>query len=161
MSTVFIAHVKLSWGKAADYLIANDVEPGLAERWDQGDQNWNAVMVRALINVPVAPYLKSNRVTPPIATGIITSLTAVEAGSATDQLLRTRSQFIMAEIWQRQDVTVNTTFLHHDHPKWSQRQIHADVDYWVNHRRHPLITLITKWRIQLQLARIRKESRQK
>lgn len=99
MATVFVAHVKLSWGQEADYLIANDVEPGLASRRDRGDNDWNAVMLNALINVPVAPYLKDNRVTPPIATGLVTSLTAVEAGPATAKLLRTRSQFIMAEMW--------------------------------------------------------------
>lgn len=89
MATVFVAHVKLSWGQEADYLIANDVEPGLASRRDRGDNDWNAVMLNALINVPVAPYLKDNRVTPPIATGLVTSLTAVEAGPATAKLLRT------------------------------------------------------------------------
>ncbi|CDN26091.1 hypothetical protein ACLOA0_06425 [Limosilactobacillus fermentum] len=51
----------------------------------------------------------------------------------------------MAEMWQKQDVSVDATFLHHDHPQLSQYQIRADVDYWLNHRRHPLITLITKW----------------
>ena len=157
MATVFVAHVKLSWGQEADYLIANDVEPGLASRRDRGDNDWNAVMLNALINVPVAPYLKDNRVTPPIATGLVTSLTAVEAGPATAKLLRTRSQFIMAEMWQKQDVSVDATFLHHDHPQLSQYQIRADVDYWLNHRRHPVITLITKWRIRLQLARVKKE----
>ena len=44
-------------------MIANDVEPGLASRRDRGDNDWNAVMLNALINVPVAPYLKDNRVT--------------------------------------------------------------------------------------------------
>ncbi|MEN2245714.1 DUF7679 family protein [Limosilactobacillus fermentum] len=72
-------------------------------------------------------------------------------------LLRTRSQFIMAEMWQKQDVSVDATFLHHDHLQLSQYQIRTDVDYWLNHRRHPLITLITKWRIRLQLARVKKE----
>lgn len=72
-------------------MIANDVEPGLASRRDRGDDDWNAVMLNALIIVPVAPYLKDNRVTPPIATGLVTCLTAVEAGPATAKLLRTRS----------------------------------------------------------------------
>ena len=39
MATVFVAHVKLSWGQEADYLIANDVEPGLASRRDRGDND--------------------------------------------------------------------------------------------------------------------------
>jgi hypothetical protein len=41
---VFVAHVTLSWGEKRDYLIANDVEPGLQHRLDTYDNSWNEVM---------------------------------------------------------------------------------------------------------------------
>lgn len=59
---VFVAHVTLSWGEKRDYLIANDVEPGLQHRLDTYGDSWNEVMQNALMNVPVAPYLPSNLV---------------------------------------------------------------------------------------------------
>ena len=86
-------------------------------------------MRHALINVPGAPYLKANRGTPPIATGLVTSLTAVEAGPATAKILRTRSQFIMAEIWQNQDDYDDANFMHHARPPLRQNQNRPDVDY--------------------------------
>ena len=33
MATAFLVHTRLSWGKTCDYLIANDVEPGLMHRY--------------------------------------------------------------------------------------------------------------------------------
>ena len=41
---VFVAHVTLSWGEKRDYLIANDVEPGLQHRLDTYGNSWTEVM---------------------------------------------------------------------------------------------------------------------
>ena len=63
----FLLHVQLSWGIERDYLLANDVEPGLLHRY-QTRKNWQEVIVDALINVPVAPYLPEGYPLPPMAT---------------------------------------------------------------------------------------------
>ena len=34
MATAFLVHTRLSWGKTCNYLIANDVEPGLMHRYE-------------------------------------------------------------------------------------------------------------------------------
>jgi hypothetical protein len=146
----FKLHVKLSWGEEREYLLANDVEPGLEHRY-QTRENWQEVMQGALINVPVGPYIKDNRAIPPMATAKV--LDVVACKKTDPQLQRTRSQFIMAAVWQKQSDEQDYNYMHHDYPKWSQRQIKADVDYWNNGTSHPFITLITKWRIWLQRHR--------
>ena len=97
---VFVAHVTLSWGEKRDYLIANDVEPGLQHRLDTYGDSWNEVMQNALMNVPVAPYLPSNSVQPPIATAKVSDVEARDFGPTEEKLQRTRSQFIMAAMWK-------------------------------------------------------------
>lgn len=146
----FKLHVILSWGEERDYLLANDVEPGLEHRY-QTRENWQEVMRDALINVPVGPYLKSKCVIPPIATAKVLDVTACDQIDPT--LQRTRSQFIMAAIWQKQTFEQDYNFMHHDYPSWSQKQIWADVDYWNTGQSHPVINLITKWRVMLQKHR--------
>ena len=39
MATAFLVHTQLSWGKTCDYLIANDVEPGLIHCYETRE-NW-------------------------------------------------------------------------------------------------------------------------
>lgn len=150
----FKVHVQLSWGIEKDYLVANDVEPGLQHRLETRE-HWQAVMENALINVPVGPYLPSNSVTPPIATAKVLSVAVAKPREL--ELPRTRSQFIMAEIWQQHDSATNFNFLHHDYSRWSRLQIKADVNYWCTQRRHPLITYLTKLRIVKQRQRLRSE----
>ena len=111
---VFVAHVTLSWGEKRDYLIANDVEPGLQHRLDTYGDSWNEVMQNALMNVPVAPYLPSNSVQPPIATAKVSNVEARDLGPAEEKLQRTRSQFIMAAMWEKQSAETTANFLHHD-----------------------------------------------
>lgn len=147
MVKAFKLHIKLSWGEERDYLLANDVEPGLEHRY-QTRENWQEVMRDALINVPVGPYIKDNRVIPPIATAKVIDVFACE--KVDPHLQRTRSQFIMAAVWQKQTDEQDYNFMHHDYSRWSQRQIKADVDYWNNGTKHPWINLMTKWRIWLQ-----------
>ncbi len=53
MATAFLVHTQLSWGKTCDYLIANDVEPGLMHRYETRE-DWQEVILDALINVPLA-----------------------------------------------------------------------------------------------------------
>ncbi|WP_076461030.1 DUF7679 family protein [Limosilactobacillus caccae] len=156
MATTFLLHVQLSWGEERDYLIANDVEPGLMHRYQTRD-NWQEVIIDALINVPVAPYLPSKAVNPPIATAKVMSVKAIDLADAQPDVQRTRSQFIMAVVWQKQTSAANYNFLHHDYDKWTQRQIKADVDYWCEHKRHPLTTLVTKWRCAEQRRRFHRE----
>ena len=110
MAAAFLVHTRLSWGKTCDYLIANDVEPGLMHRYEKNVQ-------------------------------------------------RTRSQFIMATIWKKQSALKNYNFLHHDYDKWTQKQIWADIDYWCNSKKHPIIDLITKWRCTRQHQRLRAEEK--
>ncbi|MRN06607.1 hypothetical protein EAI26_04250 [Lactobacillus sp. 0.1XD8-4] len=156
MSTAFLVHVQLSWGEERDYLIANDVEAGLMHRYETR-ADWQEVVIDALINVPLAPYLPSKTVIPPIATAKIISVEAVNLAKVDEKIQRTRSQFIMAAVWKKQSATVNYNFLHHDYSKWSQRQIEADVDYWCNKNHHPLINLITRWRCAQQRRRLHYE----
>lgn len=156
MATTFLLHVRLSWGEERDYLIANDVEPGLMHRFQTRD-NWQEVIVDALINVPVAPYLPSNRVIPPIATAKVLGVSAVDSADVAADVQRTRSQFIMAVVWKKQTAAVNYNFLHHDYDQWTQRQIKADVDYWCNQKQHPFITFVTKIRCAKQRQRLRGE----
>ena len=80
MVAAFKLHVVLSWGEERNYLLANDVEPGLEHRY-QTRENWQEVMKGALINVPVGPYIKDNRVIPPIATAKVLDVTAVDSRS--------------------------------------------------------------------------------
>lgn len=150
MVAAFKLHVEFSWGEKRDYLLANDVEPGLEHRY-QTRENWQEVMRDALINVPVGPYIKDNRVIPPIATAKVIDVMACE--SVDPQLQRTRSQFIMVAVWKKQSNEQDYNFMHHDYPYWSQRQIKADVDCWNNGNKHPFINLITKWRVYLQKHR--------
>lgn len=145
--TAFKVKVQLSWGPTKEYLIANDVEPGLQHRYETR-KNWQDVMENALINVPVAPYLPSNKHVPPIATGKVVTVTVANEDEM--KLLRTRSQFIMADIWQKHDTAGNYNFLHHDYSKWTQRQIYADVDYWCTGTHHPVITWLTRQRVKYQ-----------
>lgn len=145
--TAFKLIVKLSWGPTREYLIANDVEPGLQHRYETRP-HWESVIVDALINVPVAPYLPSNKHVPPIATGKVIAVAVAKESEL--NLPRTRSQFIMADIWQKHDTAGNYNFLHHDYGKWTQRQIWADVDYWCTGTHHPVITWLTRLRIKYQ-----------
>lgn len=156
MSTTFLLHVQLSWGEERDYLIANDVEPGLQHRYETRE-NWQEVIINALINVPVAPYLPSNAIIPPISTAKVLGVEAVESADIDPEIQRTRSQFIMAVVWQKQTVETNYNFLHHDYDEATQRQIKADVDHWCNGNHHPLINLTTKWRIAQQRRRLHRE----
>lgn len=159
MATVFTVQVKLSWGEKRRYLLANDVEPGLAHRYATRD-NWQEVMIKALINVPVAPYLPDNSVQPPIATAEILAVAAHDdSEEAVMNLQRTRSQFIMAAIWEKQSTTVNYNFLRHDYDQQSQEQIKADVDFWQNGQRHPEVTARTRILIKEQEARLAKQKK--
>lgn len=153
MATVFVVQVKLSWGVEKQYLVANDVEPGLAHRYETR-KNWQEVMIDALINVPVAPYLPDNAVQPPMATAQVSGVEAYAADDPVVQgLQRTRSQFIMAAIWKKQTSEVNYNFLRHDYDEQSQAQIKADVDFWQNGRQHPAVTSRTKQLIAEQEKR--------
>lgn len=78
MAHVFKVHVMLSWGEQRDYLVANDVEPGLENRLATRE-NWQEVMRGALINVPVAPYLPSGEPLPPMATAKVIDVEALPA----------------------------------------------------------------------------------
>lgn len=156
MSTAFLVHVQFSWGEKRAYLLANDVEPGLMHRYMSRD-NWQEVIIDALINVPVAPYLPSKSVMPPICTAKVCEVKALELEKVDPTIQRTRSQFIMAAIWQKQPAASNYNFLHHDYSWWTQRQIKADVEYWCNHHRHPLINLVTRWRCLRQQYRLNSE----
>lgn len=154
MAITFDVEVKLSWGEVRHYLLANDVEPGLAHRYATRD-NWQEVLIGALINVPVGPYLPNNTVQPPIATGKALGVAAVDSElPAAQGMQRTRSQFIMAAIWKQQDSTTNYNFLRHDYDTPSQEQIKADVDYWQNGHQHPAIIGKTKHRIAEQEERL-------
>lgn len=156
MSTAFLVRVRLSWGTERHYLLANDVEPGLMHRY-QTRENWQEVVMDALINVPLAPYLPSKNVIPPIGTAKIIGVEAVDLADVEGKVQRTRSQFIMAAIWKKQSALANYNFLHHDYSKWTQRQIWADVDYWCNSKHHFWINLITKWRCYRQRQRLQAE----
>ena len=72
---------------------------------------------------------------------------------------RTRSQFIMEKKKKKQSALKNYNFLHHDYDKWTQKQIWADVDYWCDAKKHPVIDLITKWRCARQYQRLRAEEK--
>lgn len=156
MSTAFLIHAQLSWGAQRNYLLANDVEPGLLHRY-QTRENWQEVIIDALINVPVAPYLPSDKVMPPIATAKVVGVEAVDLADVNEEVQRTRSQFIMAAVWKKQSAATNYNFLHHDYVQWSQRQIQADVDFWCNGHRHPLTNLITLWHASQQRRRLHRE----
>lgn len=156
MAKVFVVDVALSWGEKRQYLVANDVEPGLAHRLATRD-NWQEVIVDALINVPVGPYLPANDVIPPIATGKVVGVHALDLDEVDQGLQRTRSQFIMAAVWRKQSATTNYNFLHHDYVPQSQAQIKADVNYWCNGVRNPKVTAQTKRRITMQEQRLAKE----
>ena len=158
MATAFLVHTRLSWGKTCDYLIANDVEPGLMHRYETRE-DWQEVILDALINVPLAPYLPSGQPIPPIGTAIVVGVEAVDPSQVKENVQRTRSQFIMATIWKKQSALKNYNFLHHDYDKWTQKQIWADVDYWCDAKKHPVIDLITKWRCARQYQRLRAEEK--
>lgn len=155
MANVFVVQVKFSWGEERKYLVANDIEPGLEHRLATR-KNWQEVMYNALINVPVGPYLPSNSVIPPMATAKVVDIQAVNSVMAPN-LQRTRSQFITAPIWQKQDSATNYNFLHHDYDPATQAQIKADVDYWVNGVDTSKAYEQTKKRIQAQRERLAKE----
>lgn len=158
MATAFLVHTRLSWGKTCDYLIANDVEPGLMHRYETRE-DWQEVILDALINVPLAPYLPSGQPIPPIGTAKVVGVEAVDPSQVKENVQRTRSQFIMATIWKKQSALKNYNFLHHDYDKWTQKQIWADVDYWCDSKKHPVIDLITKWRCARQHQRLRAEEK--
>lgn len=156
MAHVFKVHVALSWGEERDYLVANDVEPGLEHRLATR-KNWQEVMVDALINVPVAPYLPSGEPLPPIATAKVMSVQAIDVESLTEKLPRTRSQFIMAEIWRSQSSEANYNYLRHDYDMASQEQIKADVDYWCDGVDTAAVSARTQERIAKQKQKLKKE----
>ena len=156
MAHVFKVHVMLSWGEQRDYLVANDVEPGLEHRLATR-KNWQEVMRGALINVPVAPYLHSGEPLPPIATARVDDVVAIAAEDAPVDLQRTRSQFIMADIWQHQSSTANYNYLHHDYDAESQKQIRADIDHWCTGADTAAISAVTKDRILTQEKKLKKE----
>ena len=158
MATAFLVHTRLSWGKTCDYLIANYVEPGLMHRYETRE-DWQEVILDALINVPLAPYLPSGQPIPPIGTVKVIGVEAVDPAQVKKTVQRTRSQFIMATIWKKQSVLKNYNFLHHDYDKWTQKQIWADVDYWCDSKHHPFINLITKWRCTRQRQRLHAEEK--
>lgn len=156
MANVFIVQVQLSWGEKRRYLVANDIEPGLAHRLATR-KNWQEVMRDALINVPVGPYLPDDQFLPPMATGKVIDVEAVDSTAALLDLQRTRSQFIMASIWQKQSSITNYNFLRHDYPAASQEQIKADVEYWVDGKKNSEVTAKTLERITQQKERLAKE----
>ncbi len=156
MAHVFKVHVMLSWGEQRDYLVANDVEPGLEHRLATRE-NWQEVMREALINVPVAPYLPSGTPLPPMATAKVVDVEALPADETPRDLQRTRSQFIMKDIWQHQSSTANYNFLHHDYDAASQKQIQADINYWCNGTATTAISAETKARILTQEKKLKKE----
>ncbi|MBB1123952.1 hypothetical protein [Limosilactobacillus albertensis] len=158
MSTAFLVRVQLSSGVEHHYLLANDVEPGLMHRY-QTREDWQEVIIDALINVPLAPYLPSKKITPPIGTAKVMGVEAVDLANVDNKVQRTRSQFIMAAIWKKQSALANYNFLHHDYDKWTQRQIQADVDYWCNSKHHLFVNLVTKWRCYRQRQRLQAELR--
>ncbi|MGN1279439.1 MAG: hypothetical protein ACI4T4_02010 [Limosilactobacillus sp.] len=156
MAHVFIVHVMLSWGEQRDYLVANDVEPGLEHRLATRE-NWQEVMRGALINVPVAPYLPSGDPLPPMATAKVSDVEARPAEDMPQGLQRTRSQFIMKDIWQHQSSVANYNFLHHDYDAASQKQIQADIEYWCNGTATTAISAETQARILRQKEKLKKE----
>lgn len=155
MAHVFKVHVMLSWGEQRDYLLANDVEPGLEHRLATRE-NWQEVMRGALINVPVAPYLPEGYPLPPIATAKVIDVTAIDAEKTPQDLQRTRSQFIMATVWERQDIRANYNYLRHDYDAASQRQIKADVTHWVDGTTTEEVFTQTKARIIKQEQKLKK-----
>lgn len=156
MAHVFKVHVILSWGEQRDYLVANDIEPGLEHRLATR-RNWQEVMRGALINVPVAPYLPSGKPMPPISTAKVVDVVAIPADDLSEGLQRTRSQFIMAAVWENQDSRTNYNYLRHDYDLASQRQIKADVEYWCDGVDTTAVVAITKARIAAQKKKFQKE----
>lgn len=156
MAHVFKVHVILSWGEQRDYLVANDIEPGLEHRLATR-RNWQEVMRGALINVPVAPYLPSGKPMPPISTAKVVDVVAISADDLSEGLQRTRSQFIMAAVWENQDSRTNYNYLRHDYDLASQRQIKADVKYWCDGVDTTAVVAITKARIAAQKKKFQKE----
>ena len=156
MAYAFKVHVILSWGEQRDYLVANDVEPGLEHRLATR-KNWQEVMRGALINVPVAPYLPSGKPMPQISTAKVVDVVAIPADDLSEGLQRTRSQFIMAAVWENQDSRTNYNYLRHDYDLASQRQIKADVKYWCDGVDTTAVVAITKARIAAQKKKFQKE----
>lgn len=154
MLSGFQVKVKLSWGEIRDYLLANDVEPGLKHRYETRD-NWQEVLDGSLINVPVAAYLGKGRHMPPISTGKVIGVSP--CNDKLPLIQRTRSQFIMPEIWERQTAEQNYNFMRHDYSYWTKRQIKADIDYWKNGKRHRMIEFITHLRAFFQNLHPNKE----
>lgn len=157
MATVFELTVEFPNGETAKYLAANDLEPAIEHRVKTRGDNWREVWLDALFNVPVAPYLPKGapRRRPPIRTVKVLEVEQVELTPARQKLMRTRSQFLPAAMWEEQSTDKTFNFMHHDHPYWSQKQIKADIDFWRNGHHHPAINFVTWLRARLQWHRLR------
>lgn len=156
LATAFELTVELPNGETGHYLAANDLEPAIMHRVQTRGSEWRNVWLDALFNVPVAPYLpKGDKQQPPIRTVRVIEVEKVELTPQLSKLMRTRSQFLPVDMWSKQSVADSFNFMHHDHSYWSQRQIEADIDFWKNKNRHPVINFITWLRIKQQRRRVR------
>lgn len=159
------ADVIRSDGKMVQYRLTLDLQMAL-----NSDSRGRNEMQRALLVIPLTPYYdpKSSRSkdksgVPPFGIGMVKQIYRMSANRA-HHLQISRSQFIGYQYWSVRPFKICNTYLKHDYPWFSQKQIAADITYWQNRlfkahvRPSRWWQWVTNLRIKRQLRRISRDA---
>ncbi|MFD1124706.1 hypothetical protein ACFQ22_04920 [Lentilactobacillus raoultii] len=152
-------------GRTVQYRLTMDLQHAL-----NGDPQGRNEMQNALLVIPLAPYLPGRKPRksqpqarkksdPPFGIGRVIEIYRLPANVA-QRFQVTRSQFIGREYWTTRPFKICNTYLRHDYPWLSQKQIAADITYWQNRlfKDHPrenrFWRFITRQRVHHQLKQI-------
>ncbi|EEI70782.1 DUF7679 family protein [Lentilactobacillus hilgardii] len=168
LKQIWCADVIRPNGRVVKYRLTRDLQHAL-----NSDSRGRNEMQNALIVIPLAPYLRTEKSKsvddrkrllqtsqPPFGIGLVRRIYRLSSGQAR-YFQVTRSQFIGHQYWTVRPFKSCNSYLRHDYPWLSQKQIAADITYWQNQlfKRNTRQNWFWKWvssyRVKHQLKKIR------
>lgn len=142
------------------YRLPKDLKMALdAYNLNKTNEDWKKFLLGALINVPLAPYLRGVEgveQNPPIATGEIVEATAVEKMSKKQKKFpNTRSQFV--KISSKEDkntIKIKLRYMQHDYNILSKLKIHYDISRIIFDKGHHVGKIIDRFIYIPYIARL-------
>lgn len=116
-------------GTEGTFQLPKDLQAGMRQYRFQHQQDWEGLLMDALINVPSAPYTKQNHYQPTIRLARVKRFYSLKK----EQRKRSRGQFLIQTNWQEQGVKhfwASGRFLYHDYSLKNKCLLFLDYYRW-------------------------------
>lgn len=96
-----------------------------------GNDNWKQQLLQSLIVVPKSRYRNINTLRDTVAYAHLAKIVGITTTRPNFTISKTRSQFVLADVWTNEDVTPNyLEFVQHDYNTATKAQIAREWEYW-------------------------------